>query len=307
MNTPVHRHSDSRSCGATTTVMGQGTVWVNNKLASVQGDGNTHGGGALSASVNDGTVWINNKKVVLKGSGSAPDYLCRPKGPPHCSPSATSGSGDVYACGGAAGGGGGPGIVDEGPDPTRSELYPDPNATPQEDIRDDFQDPGGEDSYDPTEFSEQDQARITALENDPEWQRELALIEERFPGFDRTELYKIINGESNFDPKARNPSGATGLFQIMPDSAKTIGTTTTAISQQTPAQQLNTYGKHLDFWKYDPDNSLGMMQAAPAYASRSGSSVVYPVGSAAWNQNPGWRDPRGPITVDSINNYYRNS
>ena len=100
MNTPVHRHSDSRSCGATTTVMGQGTVWVNNKLASVQGDGNTHGGGALSASVNDGTVWINNKKVVLKGSGSAPDYLCRPKGPPHCSPSATSGSGDVYACGG---------------------------------------------------------------------------------------------------------------------------------------------------------------------------------------------------------------
>ena len=45
----VHRHSDVRICGATTTVVGQQNVYMNNLLASVQGDTNTHGGGNLLA------------------------------------------------------------------------------------------------------------------------------------------------------------------------------------------------------------------------------------------------------------------
>lgn len=95
----VHRHSDSRSCGATTTVSGQSTVFANGLLVSVQGDPNTHGGGGLSASINPGTVFINGKEMVVNGSSASPDALCPPKGPPHCSPSATSGSGDVYGFG----------------------------------------------------------------------------------------------------------------------------------------------------------------------------------------------------------------
>ena len=76
MNVPVHRHTDDRTCGATTTVVGQGTVYANNLLVSVQGDPNTHGGGNLGATVNDGTVFINGKKVVLQGSSASPDALC---------------------------------------------------------------------------------------------------------------------------------------------------------------------------------------------------------------------------------------
>lgn len=100
MNIPVHRDSDSRACGASTSVTGQGNVYVNNKLASVQGDPNTHGGGGLAASNNDGTVYINGKKVVLQGSSASPDALCPPIGGAHCGPTATSASGDVFACGG---------------------------------------------------------------------------------------------------------------------------------------------------------------------------------------------------------------
>ena len=100
MSVPVHRHTDSRSCGASTTVAGQSNVFVNNLLASVQGDPNTHGGGSLGATVNDGTVFINNKKVVLKGSSAAPDSLCPPLGPPHCNPAAVGASPNVFACGG---------------------------------------------------------------------------------------------------------------------------------------------------------------------------------------------------------------
>lgn len=104
MNIPVHRHTDSRSCGATTTVIGQSTVYINSLLASVQGDTNTHGGGALSASINDGTIFINGKKVVLRGSSAAPDTLCVPIGPPHCNPESVGASANVFASGGGSGG-----------------------------------------------------------------------------------------------------------------------------------------------------------------------------------------------------------
>lgn len=41
---------------------------------------------------------------------------------------------------------------------------------------------------------------------------------------DYTALAKMINFESNFDPKARNPyTGASGLIQFMPDTAKSLG------------------------------------------------------------------------------------
>lgn len=127
MNIPVHRNTDSRRCGATTTVVGQSTVYVNNLLASVQDDPNTHGGGALNASVNDGTVYVNGKKLVLKGSTARPDALNPPRGAPHNNPASTGGSPNVFACGGGPGAGGG-GYTYEGdvPDPSREDLYPDP-------------------------------------------------------------------------------------------------------------------------------------------------------------------------------------
>ncbi len=313
MNVPVHRNTDSRICGASTTVKGQSNVFVNNLLASVQGDTNTHGGGALSASVNDGTVFINGVKVVLQGSAASPDSLCPPRGQPHCNPRSSSGSPDVFACNGVAGGGtgssgAGAGGRDQAADSTTQAQgqAPDPNATPEEDLADDYTDPNGEKSFDRSAFSEEDLARIDELESDPAWRSELEALEAKYPNLDRTELYQIVNGESDFDPQATNPSGATGLFQLMPDSAREIGYSTTQIYNQTPAQQLNTYGKYLDRWNYNSNNSLGMMQAAPAYASRAPNEVVYGVNSAAWKQNPGWRSSRnGPITVGSINDYYR--
>jgi hypothetical protein len=87
----VHRNGDSRSCGATTIVTGQGTVYVNNKLVSVQGDKNTHINGALLASVNPGTVFAENKEIVVVGSDASGDNSG------HNNPKAASGSGNVFA------------------------------------------------------------------------------------------------------------------------------------------------------------------------------------------------------------------
>jgi len=156
-----------------------------------------------------------------------------------------------------------------------------------------------------TGFSPATQKKIQELEADPEWSAEMDRMQAKH-GFDRTQMYQIIQGESSFNPQAKNSSGATGLFQIMPDSAREIGTSTTAISRQTPVQQLRTYDRYLDRWDYNSDYHLGVMQAAPAYAGRQNpNSVVYNVGSSQWQQNPGWRaGGNGPVTIRSISDYY---
>lgn len=102
----VHRDTDARECGAKTTVVGQSTVFVNNLLAAVQNDPNTHANGELLADVNPGTVFFGGLLVVLEGSSAQPDRLCPPLGPPHCNPKAAQSSGNVFVGGG---GGAGPG------------------------------------------------------------------------------------------------------------------------------------------------------------------------------------------------------
>jgi hypothetical protein len=92
----------------------------------------------------------------------------------------------------------------------------------------------------------------------------------------------------------------------MPDTARDLGYSTDQIYNMKPADQLRVYGEYMDFHNFNTNNSFGVLQAAPSYAGRSGNSVIYPVGSPAWQQNPGWRSAGGgPITVDSVNNYYR--
>lgn len=92
---PVHRDTDARICGASTTVSGQNNVYANKLLISVDGDPNTHGGGNLIAATNE--VYVNNKLVVNDTPDNAnPDGLCPVVGPPHCNPHTNQGSPDVY-------------------------------------------------------------------------------------------------------------------------------------------------------------------------------------------------------------------
>jgi hypothetical protein len=91
----IHRNTDPRSCGATTIVSGQTTVYANNLLVSVNGDNNSHGGGTLAAANND--VYVNNKLVVNDTpEAAAPDSLCPPLGGAHCSPVTAGGSSTVF-------------------------------------------------------------------------------------------------------------------------------------------------------------------------------------------------------------------
>ena len=93
MGNAIHRQDDSRSCGATTIVSGQSTVYAGGKLISVDGDLNSHGGGALAAATKD--VFVNGKMVVNVGDSASADDLCPTVGEEHCAPEAASGLGTV--------------------------------------------------------------------------------------------------------------------------------------------------------------------------------------------------------------------
>lgn len=153
------------------------------------------------------------------------------------------------------------------------------------------------------------------LANDPEWQAQLAELQEEFPNLDEQELYRIIQGESGFNTTIVNPSSnATGLFQFIPSTAAGLGTSTAEIQAMSAAQQLELYGRYLRQSNYR-GGPLGMIQAAPSTYRRlineygSWQAVprdfeVYPIGSDAWTQNPGWRDSSGRVTIGGIEGYY---
>ena len=143
-----------------------------------------------------------------------------------------------------------------------------------------------------------------SLKNDPEFQAKLNEMKAKYPGLTDQQIYNVIGGESGFNFKAVNgQSGATGAFQFIPSTASSLGYSTADIQNMSPAQQLAVYDKYLSTNGYK-GGALGIMQAAPAYAGKPGSTEVYAVGSKAWAQNPGWRGSDGRITVDSINRYY---
>lgn len=92
----AHLHGDSRTCGATTVVVGQSTVYVNDKLWAVEGDINTDGNGQLIAT--QSTVIVEDKKVIVNTPDHAQqDDKCIPIGPPHCDPFTAAGSDDTNA------------------------------------------------------------------------------------------------------------------------------------------------------------------------------------------------------------------
>lgn len=60
------------------------------------------------------------------------------------------------------------------------------------------------------------------------------------------DLMAVINSESGFNPQARNKhSGATGLIQFMPRTAKALGTSTEELAEMSALDQLDYVEKYL--------------------------------------------------------------
>jgi hypothetical protein len=131
-----------------------------------------------------------------------------------------------------------------------------------------------------------------------------AAIEQRL-GMQKGDLLRIMDFETGgtFSPAQRNQagSGATGLIQFMPDTAKALGTTTEALAAMSPEQQLDMVEKYLSKYK----GRIGSLEDAymavlyPEAIGKGGGYRLFTEGTKAYEQNAALdTDKKGYVTVD---------
>lgn len=94
---------------------------------------------------------------------------------------------------------------------------------------------------------------------------------------DANDLLGLMQSESGVNPQARNPSGATGLIQFMPNTARGIGTSVEALYGMNRAQQMVWVDRYFAANRLPRGATAGNLYASvflPKYTSRPPNFVV---------------------------------
>jgi hypothetical protein len=130
-------------------------------------------------------------------------------------------------------------------------------------------------------------------------------------GWNVNAIAAVIKIESGGKPAAVNPlSGATGLIQFMPQTAKTLGTTVEALRKMSALEQLDFVERYFEqaFGGSVP-SAVGDYYVAvfmPAYLGRADSDVIARKGEKVYDQNAGLDlDRNGELTVGDVRSTLR--
>lgn len=124
----------------------------------------------------------------------------------------------------------------------------------------------------------------------------------------KPEWYAItMYRESGMKPTARNAqSGATGLIQFMPDTARTLKTTTDALSRMSALHQLPYveayYRMQIAQVQARPASLVDvyLLTLYPKAVGKPGAYVVFRMNTVAYRQNKSIKPQGGDITVTDI-------
>lgn len=123
-------------------------------------------------------------------------------------------------------------------------------------------------------------------------------------------LMAVMAFESGLNPKSvNNQSGATGLIQFMPSTAKALGTSTSALKSMSNVQQLDYVYKYLVTYKGKMTNLAHVYLTVfyPAAVGKPDSYVIGAKGSKISEQNPALRSSNsGTVTVGSVKTMFTN-
>lgn len=104
-------------------------------------------------------------------------------------------------------------------------------------------------------------------------------------------LANLINHESRFNPQAVNGStGATGLIQFMPSTARGLGTTTAALKAMSGPQQMAYVDKYLSKFK-GKFNSPADTYMTVFYPAAVGKPATWTFPPEVSRYNPGITKP----------------
>jgi AraC-like DNA-binding protein len=148
---------------------------------------------------------------------------------------------------------------------------------------------------------------VTTIQ-DPDFQKKLEKVATEL-GVKSSDLMAIFKQESSVNPQAVNrTSGATGLIQFMPDTARRLGTTTDDLVKMNGVQQLDYVYKYFKMTGVG-DGTLGDLYMAvfmPKYVGFPNHTVLGASGAPGFSgkvyaQNRGLdRNGDGTITVADV-------
>jgi len=127
---------------------------------------------------------------------------------------------------------------------------------------------------------------------DPEFAREVETLADDL-GFSAYQLGAVMSFETGgtFDPAELNKagSGATGLIQFMPATARGLGTTTDELAGMSRVEQMKYVRKYFNQWKGRMQkgdiNDLYMAVLWPAAIGKPDDYVIFRSGTEAYRQN----------------------
>lgn len=138
----------------------------------------------------------------------------------------------------------------------------------------------------------------TSVASDTEFQQEVSAVAGRL-GISEADLYAVMSFETggSFDPGIRNAagSGATGLIQFMPNTARGLGTTTEALAQMSRVQQLQYVEKYLSNKGIRGGNlsDVYMSVLFPAAVGKSDNFVLFGRGAMSGYTGTAYTQNRG--------------
>lgn len=149
----------------------------------------------------------------------------------------------------------------------------------------------------------------TTTIQDPDFNKKVEKIASSL-GVDSKDLIAIFKQESGVNPAAVNPmSGATGLIQFMPDTAKRLGTSTQELKQMSAVDQLDYVYRYFKMVGVQPGMKLGDLYMAvfmPKYVGAPDDTALGINGATGFSgkvyaQNKGLDKNRdGVITVADV-------
>jgi hypothetical protein len=158
-------------------------------------------------------------------------------------------------------------------------------------------------------------ADLTTIQ-DPDFNTKLQKVATAL-GVNANDILTVMKRESRVDPKAINPkSGASGLIQFMPKTAKSLGTSVEAIRQMSAVEQLDyvyLYYKSVGVRPGMNAEDLYLATFMPAALGKPDNTVLGQKGAEGFSgqvyaQNAGI-DKRGTgaITVADIKNFVKSA
>ena len=149
----------------------------------------------------------------------------------------------------------------------------------------------------------------TTTIQDPDFNKKLEKVAGQL-GVDSKDLMAIFKQESGVNPHIQNKmSGATGLIQFMPATARSLGTTTDELKDMDAVKQLDYVYMYFKMVGVKPGMKLGDLYMAvfmPKYVGASDDTVLGQDGGAGFSgkvyaQNKGLdRNRDGTITVADV-------